>query len=90
MNFSSIRVFARLRAGSQEASHATVATGRGDLRLPSLTSVFNQAEEIPMHRWIPQKSVDKLNNLLCLLSVHSLTERFNGGEGAILILGLLS
>jgi len=32
---------------SQDASHAAVAIGRGALRLPSLASVFNQAEEIP-------------------------------------------
>ena len=56
MNFSSIRVFASLRAGSQEASHATVATRRGAFRLPSLTSVFNQAKEIPKHCGSPQKS----------------------------------
>jgi len=35
-------------------------SGRGALRLPSLTSVFNQAEEIPMHRSFLKKSVEKI------------------------------
>ena len=35
MNLSSIRVFARLRAGLHDAGHAVVATGCRALRLPS-------------------------------------------------------
>jgi len=30
--------------------------------LPSLASVFNQAEDIPMHHGFPKKSVDKVEN----------------------------